>query len=183
MNEDLLNPNVYSLKDILILNSLNNVISEPTRQHAPLDPIIIHNDMSFLHQGILEIPPEISDHSATYLYLPFQYPLHRSFTRKVWLYKMQTWLSAVCDCGISWSYSLTIFELLNNKIRQFDWTCLNQGSVNDASTLFNNIFIEFIKLVKLSLSEKMTNHGLTLTFDEIHGKEIGKKDKQLKQVI
>ena len=37
--------------------------------------------------------------------------------------------------------------------------------------------------VKLSLSEKMTNHGLTLRFDEIHGKEIGKKRKQLKQVI
>ena len=128
MNEDLLNPNVHNLKDILILNSLNNVISQPTRQHALLDPIIIHNDMSFLHHGILEIPPEISDHSATYLYLPFQYPLHRSFTRKVWLYKNAN------------------FELLNNKILQFDWTCLNQGSVNDASTLFNNIFIEFVKV-------------------------------------
>ena len=109
MNEDLLNPNVHNLKDILILNSLNNVNPEPTRQHALLDPIIIHNDMSFLHHGILEIPPEISDHSATYLYLPFQYPLHRSFTRKVWLYKNAN------------------FELLNNKILQFDWTCLNQG--------------------------------------------------------
>ena len=83
MNEDLLNPDVHNLKDILIINSLNNVISEPTRPHALLDPIIIHNDMSFLHQCILEIPPEISDHSATYLYLLFQYPLHRSFTRKV----------------------------------------------------------------------------------------------------
>ena len=128
MNEDLLNPNVHNLKDILILNSLNNVISEPTRQHALLDPIIIHNDMSFLHHGILEIPPEISDHSATYLYLPFQYPLHRSFTRKVWLYKNAN------------------FELVNNKILQFDWTCLNQGPVNDASTLFNNIFIEIVKV-------------------------------------
>ena len=123
MNEDLLNPNVHNLKDILILNSLNNVISEPTRQHALLDPIIIHNDMSFLHHGILEIPPAISDHSATYLYLPFQYPLHRSFTRNVWLYKNAN------------------FELLNNKILQFDKTCLNQGSVNDASTLFNNILL------------------------------------------
>ena len=122
MNEDLLNSNVHNLKGILILNSLNNVISQPTRQHALLDPIIIHNYMSFLHHCILEIPPEISDHSATYLYLPFQYPLHRSFTRKVWLYKNAN------------------FELLNNKILQFDWTCWNQGSVNVSSTLFNNIF-------------------------------------------
>ena len=81
MNEDLFNPKVHSLKNILILNSLNNVISQPTRQHALLDPIIIHNDMSFLHQDILEIPPEIGDHSSTYLYLLFQYHLHRSFTR------------------------------------------------------------------------------------------------------
>ena len=54
MNEDLLNPNYHNLKDILILNSLNNVISQPTRHLALLDPIIIHNHMSFLHQGILE---------------------------------------------------------------------------------------------------------------------------------
>ena len=86
MNADLVNPNVHSLKDILILNSLNNAISQPTKQHTLLDPIIIHNDMSFRHQCILEIPPGISDHSTTYLYLPFQYPPHRSFTRKVRLY-------------------------------------------------------------------------------------------------
>ena len=47
MNEYLLNPNVHTLKDLLILNSLNNIISQPTRQHALLDIIIIHNDMSF----------------------------------------------------------------------------------------------------------------------------------------
>ena len=52
MNEDLFNPNVHNLKHILILNSLNNIISQPTRQHALLVPILIHNDMSFLHQGI-----------------------------------------------------------------------------------------------------------------------------------
>ena len=123
MNEDLLNPNVQSLKDILILNSLNNIISQPTRQHALFDPIIIHSDMSFLHQGILEIQSEMGDHCATYLYLPFQYPLHISFNRKVRLYKN------------------TNFELLSNKMLQFDWTSLIQGSVNEANTLFNNILL------------------------------------------
>ena len=39
-------------------------------------------------------------------------------------------------------------------------------------------FIEFVKvcillLVNLFLFEKMTNHGMTLRFDEIHRKEIG----------
>ena len=164
MNEDLLNPNVHNLKDILILNSLNNVISEPTRQHALLDPIIIHNDMSFLHHGILEIPPEISDHSATYLYLPFQYPLHRSFTRKVWLYKNAN------------------FELLNNKILQFDWTCLNQGSVNDASTLFNNIFIEFVK-VCIPCKSILVREDDKPWYDSEIRRNTRKRDRQKKKAV
>ena len=32
MNENLLNPNMHNLKDVLLLNSLHNIISEPTRQ-------------------------------------------------------------------------------------------------------------------------------------------------------
>ena len=31
MNEDLFNPNMHNLKDVLLLNSLHNIISEPTR--------------------------------------------------------------------------------------------------------------------------------------------------------
>ena len=58
------NPNVHDLKDIMIINSFNNIISQPTRQHALLDPIIIHNHTSFLHQGILELASEISDHRS-----------------------------------------------------------------------------------------------------------------------
>ena len=87
MNEELLSPNVHNLKDILILNSLDNNFSQRTRQNGLLDPIIIHNYMSFLHQGILVIPPDISNHHATYVYLPFQYPLQCSFTQNVWIYK------------------------------------------------------------------------------------------------
>ena len=51
MNEDLLNPNMHHLKDVLLLDSLHNTISEPTRQLALLDPIILHDDMSPLNQG------------------------------------------------------------------------------------------------------------------------------------
>ena len=34
MNEDLLNPNIHNLKDVLLLNSLHNMIPEPTRKLA-----------------------------------------------------------------------------------------------------------------------------------------------------
>ena len=87
MNEDLLNPNMHNLKDVLLLNSLHNIISEPTRQLALLDPIIVHEDMSTLSQGIIQVPNEISDHCATYVHIPFEYPLHDTFTRNVWIYK------------------------------------------------------------------------------------------------
>ena len=57
-----------------------------------------------------------------------QYPLHDTFTRNVWIYK---------DAN---------YELFNKKISDFDWSCLHQGTVNEASSLFTNIFVEFAKL-------------------------------------
>ena len=65
MNEDLLNRNMHNLKDVLLLNSLHNIITEPTLQLALLDPIIVHEDILPLSQWIIQVPNEISDHSAT----------------------------------------------------------------------------------------------------------------------
>ena len=65
MNEDLLKSNMHHLEDVLLLNSLHNIISEPTRQLALLDPFILHDDMSPLNHGIIKAPPDISDHCAT----------------------------------------------------------------------------------------------------------------------
>ena len=132
MNEDLLNPNMHHLKDVLLLNSLHNIISEPTRQLALLDPIILHDDMSPLNQGIIRVPPDISDHCATYVYLPFEYPVHGTFTRNVWMYKNAN------------------FELFNKKLSDFDWSCLHQGSVNEASSLFTNLLnsLNYAYLIK-----------------------------------
>ena len=71
LNEDLLNPNFHNLKDVLLINSMTNVITEPTRQQAILDPIIITEDLPFLDSGTLDVPDNISDHKATYITLPF----------------------------------------------------------------------------------------------------------------
>ena len=48
LNEDLLNPNFHNLKDLVLIKSMINVITEPTRQHAILDPIIIPEDFPIL---------------------------------------------------------------------------------------------------------------------------------------
>ena len=43
--------------------------------------------MSPLSQGIIQVPNEISNHCATRVHILFEYPLHGTFTRNVWIYK------------------------------------------------------------------------------------------------
>ncbi|MCG7882888.1 MAG: hypothetical protein JAY96_15005, partial [Candidatus Thiodiazotropha endolucinida] len=69
---------------------------------------------------------EISDHSATYLVTVNNYSLSSSFKRTVWLYK---------DAD---------FQKLNDLITAFDWSCLLQGSVNDACLLFKHTFLKLV---------------------------------------
>ena len=75
------------MKDKLLLNSLQKIIPQPRRQLALLDPIILHEVMSPLNQGVIKVTPEISDRCTTYVHIPFEYPLHGTFNRNVWIYK------------------------------------------------------------------------------------------------
>ena len=97
---------MYNLRNLLLLNSMINIISEPTRQQAILDPIIIPDDMEYLDSGIIVNTADISDHNATYILLSYHYEVQPSFERKVWLYKRAN------------------FDLLSQYIDMFDWTCL-----------------------------------------------------------
>ena len=114
LNEDLLKPNVHGLKDVMLLNSLINVVNAPTRINALLDPIIINDDLNFLDAGTIKVPSHISDHSATFITLPFQYEPKSPYTRSIWLYNQAD------------------FSALNTAIRNFDWSCLLHGSVHEA---------------------------------------------------
>ena len=87
LNEDLLNPNFHNLKDLILINSMTNVITETTRQQAILDPIIIPEDLPFLDSGTIEVPNNISDHKATYIKLPFQYDTEGVYNRLISLYR------------------------------------------------------------------------------------------------
>ena len=72
---------------LVLLNLMKNVITEPTRQHAILDPIIIPEAFPFLDSGTIGVPDHISDHKATYINLPFHYDTECACNRLVWLYK------------------------------------------------------------------------------------------------
>ena len=87
LNEDLLNPNFHNLKDLIIINSMTNVITETTRQQAILDPVIIPEDLPFLDSGTIEVPNNISDYKATYIKLPFQCDTEGAYNRLIWLYR------------------------------------------------------------------------------------------------
>ena len=133
LNEDLLNPNFHNLKDLLLINSMQNSISDPTRQHAILDPIIIPEDLPFLDSGTISIPSEISDHKATFIRFPSQYECQKSFERQIWIYKNAN------------------FEQLKQMIINHDWSSLNEGSVSEA---FVNFTFSFLKLVKICIPSK-----------------------------
>ena len=112
----------------MLINSLQNVITNPTRQDAILDPMVILDDIHYLDVGILSIPDNISDHKATYVILPFQYNLQGSFTRIVWLYKKAN------------------FDLLKEKLSNYNWSILHEGSLDDACRKFTDIFLDMVKL-------------------------------------
>ena len=66
LNADLLNENYRNLRDILLTNSLQNIITVPTRGRALLDPVIVSDDLTVYEPGVLTNPNQISDHSATF---------------------------------------------------------------------------------------------------------------------
>ena len=83
LNEDLLNMNYHNLHDILLINSMQNVISDVTRQNAILDPIIIFDDMPYIDSGVIDTSNYISDYKTTYIILPVHYEIQNTYTRLV----------------------------------------------------------------------------------------------------
>jgi len=126
LNEDLLNPTLRKLKDVIVLNSLQNTITEATRQNSLLDPVLIPIDMKYIDSGIIQNPSEISDHCATYIHIPFPYEVKQTFERTIYLYKKAD------------------FQSLNDKISSFDWQMLTKGTVNEATEYFVKTFLDFV---------------------------------------
>ena len=59
--------------------------------------------------------------------MPTTHQRNTSYTRLVWLYKRAD------------------FTLLRNKIIEFDWNCLLQGSLDEATDLFTSTFLKLVK--------------------------------------
>ena len=128
-NDDLLNDNKHYLKDVLLINSFRNIIEEPTRDFALLDPILIPSEYSVLDKGVVDLPRSISDHKATFITIPFEYPGSTSYKRLVWL------------------YSRGNYQELRDKIETHDWTFINDAPIDDVAKKFEVIALEMKKLL------------------------------------
>ena len=119
---------------------MTNVITEPTRQQAILDTIIISENLPFL------VPDNTSDHKATYITLPIQYDTEGAFNGLIYLYKNAN------------------FTLLKQKLSNYDGTCLRE----ELQTKFVlSLLIYFLTLLNLVSHQKMflldtINHGMIL---------------------
>ena len=125
LNEDFLNPNNQNLKSVLLINSLNNIITEPTRGRTLLDLVLTSFEQTVLDCGILQVPPEISDHFATFVTLPFEYSVH-PYKRKIWIYRQANYIE------------------IETRINNFDWSPLHSLSLVDAVWFFNDTFLKFV---------------------------------------
>ena len=131
LNDDLLNPNCRHLKNIMLLNNLSNVITEPTRvTHSSatlLDPILVSDSIKSLNEGTIDVPPEISDHKCTFIFLPFIVITSPNMKRKVWFYKHAD------------------FDKLNDKIANTDWNFItNLGCINQICLKFTDLIVKYM---------------------------------------
>ena len=131
LNEDQLNHRYHNLKDIIMLNNLVNIINVPTRvtntSQTLLDPIVLSETIKVLDSGIVNVPADISDHSATYVFLPFSYNHSTAFKRVVWQYKKGD------------------FCKFNRLISSTDWEFLKNDSLDNACENFTSVFINLAK--------------------------------------
>ena len=72
LNEDQLRNNNTKLKQFMTLNTLRNVITDPTRatnnSSTLIDPIIFSDNFNEIHSGVIDTPGYVSDHKTTFLF-------------------------------------------------------------------------------------------------------------------
>ncbi len=122
VNEDQLNNSNHKFRDLLSLNTMVNVITEPTRvtdlSQTLIDPIAISTGIKPLNSGVVNTDKLVSDHYGTYIYISIYIQPNTSYKRRVWNYKRADFCS------------------LNNAIRATDWYFLNAGDIESATSSF-----------------------------------------------
>ena len=144
LNVDLLRENNNKLLEIISEFNLTNVIKEPTRNGALLDPILVSNLDIVIDSEVISVNRDISDHDATLINIKIHCLLKRSKMRKVWLYIKAD------------------FNKINNEILEFQWEQFLHKStdIEDISNRFTHKYLEMVgrgipsRLVRIRLNDK-----------------------------
>lgn len=128
LNVNLLAERNHRLSELIDGNGLTNVIRDPTRMGALLDPVLITNTDIFIDSEVVNVDRDISDHDATLANFKLPYMINKSHTRKVWLYKNANYAN------------------LNIEIQNFDWDAffLEHTDVDNMSKQFTNKYMEMV---------------------------------------
>ena len=164
INIDLLTDHSHRIFDIMRLNGLRNVVTEPTRccntRQSLLDPIIISENCEFLDSFVIPIDRSISDHHGTIVFMKIPSKVNKTFKRMIWDYRNAN------------------FDRCNEYISSFAWESIitDENSMDINCENFTSKFIEFITLcvprkeVTIRIKDKVW-------FNSELRKEIRKRDR------
>ena len=91
LNVDFLSEHSHKLFDIMRLNNLKNMITEPTRtcntRQSLLDPVLVSDNCNVLESYVIQVDRKYSDHEATIVYLKVPLKSINTYKRLVWDYR------------------------------------------------------------------------------------------------
>ena len=110
---------------MLLIYSLNNLITEPTRvsnnSATCLDPIFVSDEIESFESGVINTDHHLTDHFATYCSLNLISNVPQSFRRDVWLYNQAD------------------FDLLRTDLLNTEWdSILSDTDIDVVCQHFNN---------------------------------------------
>ncbi|KAK3092504.1 hypothetical protein FSP39_003753 [Pinctada imbricata] len=116
---------------MLLIYSLNNLITEPTRvsnnSATCIDPIFVSDEIENIESGVINTDNQLTDHFATYCSLNLISNVPQSFRRDVWLYNQAN------------------FDQLKNDLHNTEWgSILNDTDIDVVCQNFNNKLKEVV---------------------------------------
>jgi hypothetical protein len=79
LNVDLLTQTKHRVNEIMTLSDLTNVINEPTRMDALLDPVIVSNIDIVVDSEIIGVDRSISDHNAILINIKIWFSIKKTY--------------------------------------------------------------------------------------------------------
>ncbi|KAK3106046.1 hypothetical protein FSP39_011601 [Pinctada imbricata] len=130
-NINFLNNIPTRINDMLLIYSLNNLITEPTRvsnnSATCIDPIFVSDEIENIESGVINTDNQLTDHFATYCSLNLISNVPQSFRRDVWLYNQAN------------------FDQLKNDLHNTEWgSILNDTDIDVVCQNFNNKLKEVV---------------------------------------